>query len=387
MDTASLKKTIRLTVNSKPVTAEVEPRLQLAEFLREHLALTGTHLGCEHGVCGACTLEIDGAPARSCIVYAVACEGAAVRTIEGYADDAVMADLREAFSAEHALQCGYCTPGMLVTARDIVLRLPAADEPRIRKELAGNLCRCTGYVGIVRAIQSVLANGKSYPQLPASAPTVQQTLPPPSAPRSSRAAETRTKHQTTLRQSFTVDHPRAEVWDIFADLGAVTTCLPGTSLLGPPTDDHVDTKIRIKVGPIIAEFEGAADVVRTPSNFTGMIHGSARDTRSNSTTRGEIRYALSEAKNGAATEVEVEVGFTLTGALAQFSRTSIVQDIAQRMTAAFAQNLEARLKARAGGLLTDRDTGAPAAELDAGSLVFSALWDRMKSFLRSLWGR
>src|SRR5688572_15112442 len=151
------KKAISLTVNGRRVRAEVEPRLQLADFIREHLALTGTHLGCEHGVCGACTVEIDGAPARSCIAYAVACNGALVRTIEGYGDDAVMRDLREAFSAEHALQCGYCTPGMLVTARDIVLRLPEADEARIRKELAGNLCRCTGYVGIVRAIQSVIA--------------------------------------------------------------------------------------------------------------------------------------------------------------------------------------------------------------------------------------
>src|SRR5215217_7858 len=155
-DTESSKKNIRLTVNEKPVTALVEPRLQLAEFLREHLALTGTHLGCEHGVCGACTIEVDGAPARSCIAYAAACDGARVRTIEGFDVDAVMAELREAFSAVHALQCGYCTPGMLVTARDIVLRLPDADEARIRKELAGNLCRCTGYVGIVRAISNVL---------------------------------------------------------------------------------------------------------------------------------------------------------------------------------------------------------------------------------------
>jgi carbon-monoxide dehydrogenase small subunit len=155
-----MKKTIRLTVNGAVVAREVEPRLQLADFLREHLGLTGTHVGCEHGVCGACTLEIDGAPARSCIAYAVACEGANVRTIEGFRDDPVMAQLREAFSAEHALQCGYCTPGMLVTARDIVLRLPDADDARIRKELAGNLCRCTGYVGIVRAIARVLRDRK-----------------------------------------------------------------------------------------------------------------------------------------------------------------------------------------------------------------------------------
>jgi carbon-monoxide dehydrogenase small subunit len=149
---------IALTVNGKPVTAEVEPRIHLADFLREQQSLTGTNLGCEHGVCGACTIEIDGAPARSCIAYAAACDGANVRTIEGFDDDPVMVELRAAFTSEHALQCGYCTPGMLLTARDIVTRLPDADEARIRKELSGNLCRCTGYMGIVRAIERVLAS-------------------------------------------------------------------------------------------------------------------------------------------------------------------------------------------------------------------------------------
>ncbi len=156
-----MKKPVQLEVNGKPAAGVAEPRTHLADFLREHLHLTGTHIGCEHGVCGACTVWLDGAPARSCINFAVACDGASVRTIEGFDDDAVMAQLREAFAAEHALQCGYCTPGMLMTARDIVLRLPDADEARIRKELAGNLCRCTGYVGIVRAIANVLKSWHS----------------------------------------------------------------------------------------------------------------------------------------------------------------------------------------------------------------------------------
>jgi carbon-monoxide dehydrogenase small subunit len=147
---------IALTVNGKQVEADVAPRTHLADFLREHLLLTGTHIGCEHGICGACTVEIDGETARSCITYAVACDGAQVRTIEGFDDDAIMNELRAAFSAEHALQCGYCTPGMLMTARDIVTRLPDADDARVRLELSGNLCRCTGYVGIVRAIRRVL---------------------------------------------------------------------------------------------------------------------------------------------------------------------------------------------------------------------------------------
>jgi carbon-monoxide dehydrogenase small subunit len=136
-----MKATVSLTVNGAPAQAVVEPRTSLADALREHLMLTGTNVGCEHGV----------------ITLAVACDGADVRTIEGLDDDPVAAALREAFAAEHALQCGYCTPGMLVTARDIVTRLPEADEARVREELAGNLCRCTGYVGIVRAILRVLA--------------------------------------------------------------------------------------------------------------------------------------------------------------------------------------------------------------------------------------
>lgn len=151
---------LTLNINGADRSALCAGRSNLVDHLRDTLGLTGTHIGCEHGVCGACTLEIDGAPARSCITWAMSCEGRVIRTIEGFDQDDVMVALREAFSAEHALQCGYCTPGMLVTARDIVLRLPDADEERIRLELSGNLCRCTGYRGIVLAIQRVLKERK-----------------------------------------------------------------------------------------------------------------------------------------------------------------------------------------------------------------------------------
>ncbi|MGZ5230251.1 MAG: xanthine dehydrogenase family Fe-S subunit [Burkholderiales bacterium] len=426
-----MNKKIQLTVNGKAVGAEVEPRLQLADFLREHLLLTGTHLGCEHGVCGACTIELDGAPARSCIAYAVTCDGADVRTIEDFDDDSVMAQLREAFSAEHALQCGYCTPGMLITARDIVTRLPHADEARIRKELAGNLCRCTGYVGIVRAIQKVIAapgsdsspraesagtasvtansartedkrqrsvspdrslygptlklNGEGAESKPATALEGSHEAPAlPGTAKPITEVPAAGRQQTTMHQSFSIDHPVAKVWAFFGRLDEIALCLPGTSLRGMRTDDHVDTRIRIKVGPIVAEFEGSADAVRDPSNHSGTIHGSARDARSSSTTRGEIRYVLLDEKGGAATRVEVDVGFTLTGPLAQFSRSSIVQDIAKRMTAAFAQNLEARLNQSSPTPNAGRAKTAPAAELNAGSLVVSVLWNRIRDFLRSL---
>ena len=148
---------IRLRVNDATVADDVPPRLSLADFLRERRNLTGTHLGCEHGVCGACTVLVDGEPARSCLMLAVACDERAVETIEGFARDPVIAALRRNFHQYHALQCGFCTPAMLITARDLILRRRAGSEGEIRDGLAGNLCRCTGYTNIVAAITDAAA--------------------------------------------------------------------------------------------------------------------------------------------------------------------------------------------------------------------------------------
>ena len=134
-------KALSLTINGRSVQAQIEPRLNLADFLRDHQALTATHIGCEHGVCGACTVWIDGAPARSCITFAAAANGAQIMTLEGFEKDPVMDLLREAFAENHGLQCGFCTPGMLMTGRDILTRLPDADEKRIRLELSGGASR------------------------------------------------------------------------------------------------------------------------------------------------------------------------------------------------------------------------------------------------------
>jgi aerobic carbon-monoxide dehydrogenase small subunit len=144
---------IELTINERKVVADVEPRMHLADFLREHLRLTATHLGCEHGVCGACTVLINGEPARACIALTVALEGADVKTLEGLADDERMAVLKNSFHEQHGLQCGFCTPGMLISAWDLLRRKPDLSEGEIRTEMSGNLCRCTGYQGIVRSIK------------------------------------------------------------------------------------------------------------------------------------------------------------------------------------------------------------------------------------------
>jgi carbon-monoxide dehydrogenase small subunit len=141
---------ISITVNGTRRQMQVPDRLSLADLLRERLGLTGTHLGCEHGVCGACTVMLDGRPVRSCITLAVACDGGAITTVEGLSGRSIDT-LRETFRSEHGLQCGFCTPGMLVTGVDVLDRIPDLTEERAREELAGNICRCTGYVGIERA--------------------------------------------------------------------------------------------------------------------------------------------------------------------------------------------------------------------------------------------
>lgn len=145
---------ISLTVNGERISAQVLPRLNLADFLRDHLGLTGTHVGCEHGVCGACTVRVNGDIIRACLLLAVQADGASVQTIEGLSDSGEVSDLQEAFRERNALQCGYCTPGMLMAAQDILIHEPHADREQIREHLSGNYCRCTGYHAIVDAVQA-----------------------------------------------------------------------------------------------------------------------------------------------------------------------------------------------------------------------------------------
>ena len=143
---------VSFEVNGNPVAVEVEPRLHLADCLREVLGLTGTHLGCEHGVCGACTVIVDGAAVRACLMLTAQAEGSSIITVEGLSSDEALTPLQTAFRKHHALQCGFCTPGMVTTAHALLTDEPDADADRIRVALSGNLCRCTGYLPIVEAV-------------------------------------------------------------------------------------------------------------------------------------------------------------------------------------------------------------------------------------------
>ena len=148
---------IRLTVNGESVSARVDVRKSLADFLREDLSLTGTHVGCEHGACGACSVRLDGHVVRGCLTLAVQCDGATLDTIEGIPDDGSVADLQEAFRLRNALQCGFCTPGMILTAAELLEHNPAPSRAEIRDYISGNYCRCTGYQAIVDAIVATAA--------------------------------------------------------------------------------------------------------------------------------------------------------------------------------------------------------------------------------------
>jgi len=153
----SIKKTIEVTINNERVVREVEPRTHLVDFLREQVGLKGAHLGCEHGVCGACTVRLNGEIVRGCLTLAVQADGGSVDTIEGLSRQGVLKDLQDSFLNHNALQCGFCTPGMLMAAADLVEHNPKADRQQVREAIASNYCRCTGYHAIVDAICSVLS--------------------------------------------------------------------------------------------------------------------------------------------------------------------------------------------------------------------------------------
>jgi carbon-monoxide dehydrogenase small subunit len=378
-----MKKQIRLAVNGEHVEALVEPRTHLADFLREELRLTGTHLGCEHGVCGACNVLLDGRPVRSCITFAVACDGREVRTIEGFDGDAMMNRLRAAFTQHHGLQCGFCTPGMLITSRDICMRIPGADEKRVRTELSGNLCRCTGYVGIVKAVRSVLGDAASG--IPAPAPAVAAAMPLPAfTPLAAAAAAPATaaaeaivedrKGLTRIEDSFTVPHAPEAVWKVLGDLQTTANCLPGAELV-EHDERSARGRIKVKFGPMSAAFNGAATLERNDAAREALFRGAGTDSLSGSRARGDIAYRVTAEEGGRSSRVHVTLDYSLVGPLAQFSRSGLVRDFAGRLIAEFGRNLSARVGAPASA------QPLPPAEMKAGSMFLAVLWRRLLALL------
>jgi carbon-monoxide dehydrogenase small subunit len=398
---------ITIEVNGRRTHGEAEPRMHLGDFLRDELHLTGTHLSCEHGVCGACTVLLDGQPTRSCITFAVACEGRHVTTVEGYDQDAVMQLLRPAFTRHHALQCGFCTPGMLATARDIVLRLPDADESRVRLELAGNLCRCTGYQGIVDAILDVLQQERDAPDA-----RVQQLRELQRSPRSipirrashasARPAAVATASASGSASSvalpdvdpaamakakakgnaidahFDVPYPLEQVWRFMGDLPAVASCLPGATVESQE-GDRVKGRIAIKFGPMSAAFAGAARLERDEAAKRAVLRGAGQDSLSKSRAQGDVTYQL-EALAPDRTRVTVDMVYALQGPLAQFSRSGLVKDFVRRMVADFGLQVAHRLGGQTGSVARSGNS------VSVSRMLWSVLSARVRGRFRWLPG-
>jgi len=388
---------IALQVNGKQVSLDVTPRTHLGDCLRDNLRQTGTNLSCEHGVCGSCTVLVNDKPVRSCITFAVACEGKQITTIEGYDDDLIMRMLRVAFNEYHALQCGFCTPGMLATSRDIVLRLPDADQERVRIELSGNICRCTGYQGITAAVLSVLTKLKeqpdeqveqlrarlrqnaprAFPVFPAFEPFT-ATKPVNDAapviadePAVAGGAEgVKAGKGTTIEGGFDLKLPAEQVWAFMTDLKAVAGCLPGAEIQ-EQEGDRVKGRIAIKFGPMAAAFKGNATLDRRDNDRVATLRGEGVDSLSNSRARGDVTYAIVQ-KDAHQSRVNVSLAYSLQGPLAQFSRSGLVQDFVKRMIADFGRNVEFRL------LNPDADASEiPQSQISPFKLMMSVIWGRI----------
>jgi carbon-monoxide dehydrogenase small subunit len=304
---------------------------------------------------------------------------------------------------------------MLVAARDLVLRHPGADERKIRQELSGNLCRCTGYAGIVHAVNEVIATrrangdrfdatgewpvgpagaghavpveGDKAPQSAATATPAPRAGQPDQAyaaakPEGEAASPAANKDipkgaETSITHDFSVSYPPEVVWDYFADVEAVLRCVPGASLVEPVQGKNLRAKMRVKVGPITAEFLGDAEYERDASSWRGTIDGAGHDARSRSRGRGTIRYTLVPIDDGQSTRVDIEIAYALTGVLAQFARTGIVKDVVGRLTGQFARSLEAAIAQRQSGGATAETADWQEQELRAGSFVWALLRDRL----------
>jgi carbon-monoxide dehydrogenase small subunit len=393
---------VAMNVNGERVQGNAAPRTSLADFLRGSLGLTGTHLGCEHGVCGACTILVDDRPVRSCLMYAVQADEREIRTIEGFATDNVMAALRAAFSREHAIQCGFCTPGMLITARDIVLRLDDPGEQRVREELAGNLCRCTGYVGIVRAIRSVgaefargdrgteaaihprhdverLVVGPGFeaggpPLVPTLGGAGTVALGAASGQGSAAPSKTRPPGGVEVREDMVLAQDVAAVWGFLGDVRAVAECLPGAQVTDA-VGDGLTGVVRVKIGPIKALFSGQATYRRDDLARSGTLSGQGQDSLSGSRVLADLDYRVTPEGDG--TRVSVTLGYALTGPLAQFSRASIAEEFVKRMLRDFTENMSRRLQGH-----TEAAGGSSSTSLNLGRLMLSLVMTRIRQLVR-----
>lgn len=339
---------VALTVNGTPVTVTVRTREHLADVLRERLGLTGTHLGCEHGVCGMCTVLVDGDAARACLLFAVQCDRADVVTVEGLGAPERQHPLQRAFSAHHGLQCGFCTPGMLMSSYDLLAHDPAATD--LPTEMSGVLCRCTGYRGILAAVADVAG---AYPDgVPAPGNCERRTLvgragsalpatTADAAPATAAAREVRMPAgapTATVEVTSELDAALEDVWSVLSDVERLVACLPGARLVEALGGDRYRGRATVALGPVKLAFDGLAQVVERDAG-DHRIHLVAQGADAGgSATQADIRLEATTGADGR-TVLRADAALYLSGRIAQFGR-ALAGDVSRRMFEQFAAAVE-----------------------------------------------
>ncbi len=342
---------ITFTVNGRETTLAVAPRTTLSDVLRDRLGLTGTHVGCEHGVCGICTVLVDGEAARSCLLFAVQCEGAEITTVEGLGSAGDQHPLQRAFSHHHALQCGFCTPGMLMSSYDL-LAGGTYDEDTLAEDMSGVLCRCTGYRGILAAVADVAAahpDGVPAPRAAAPAALVGRSgtasaggtaaPAPEGAPEAPREVAIPTGPPTvTVDVESALESPIEDVWAVLADFERLAACLPGAEMTADLGGGRYRGAAKVALGPVSLAFNGLAHVVEhDPDEHVMRVLAQGAD-RSGSSTQAVIRLA-GESRPDGGTTLRAGADVHLSGRIAQFGR-ALAGDVSRRMFEQFAASVD-----------------------------------------------
>ena len=377
---------VTMTVNGSAVTLSLPARVTLSDALRDHLGMTGTHVGCEHGICGMCTVLVDGEAMRSCLAFAVQLDGAEITTVEGLGRPDDLHPLQEAFGRHHGLQCGFCTPGFLMSSYDLLSEQPQVEREDMPAELSGVLCRCTGYRNILDAVDDV---ARSHPDgIPGPRNCGRRTLvgrspsampqPVTPAPATQVSGQGSRPEEIVLpsgEPTVSVDVVSelsasvAEVARVFADVHLLARCLPGAELTEDLDDGWYRGRAGVALGPVRLSFNGLAQVLeQAPDRIVLRAQGS--DTSGGG---AQAHIVMSSRQSGATTSLEAQARVFLTGRVAGFGR-SLAGDVSRRMFEDFARAVD---QVASGQELTA--SGQPPKAL---SMLWSVFADRLRERVR-----
>lgn len=375
---------VTLTVNGAETTLDLPPRVTLSDALRDHLGLTGTHVGCEHGICGMCTVLVDGEATRACLLFAVQVDRAEVTTVEGLGRPDDLHPLQEAFGAHHGLQCGFCTPGFLMSSYDLLAHQPAVSRDELAGELSGVLCRCTGYRSILEAVGEVAeTHGHELPgpkncgartlvgRAPSSASAGAVAEASADQPASSEGHPddiTVPAGEPTVRIDLTtaLEADPGAVGGVFDDVRLLARCLPGAELTDDLGDGWYRGRASVGLGPMKLAFQGVAHVTEQTSERI-VMDGQGKDAGGGAQAHIEMTATPSP---GGGTSLHATASVFLTGRIAGFGR-SLAGDVSRRMFEDFARSVDRA----AAGEMPDGQSTPPGAV----AMLASAVADRARS--------